>query len=102
MLHGATGIIDGIPDVAATANFTVKVSDSEGHDSMQPLSITITGAVNTNTYTLAVTISPSIYVGSVNSNPAPINGVYLENIEVTLNANPANGYHFDHWEGPVG
>jgi hypothetical protein len=48
----------------------------------------------TDTYTLTTYISPS-GAGSV----SPSSGEYGAGVRVTLTANPASGYTFDHWSG---
>jgi len=49
-------------------------------------------------YTLSVDISPE---GSGNVFIEPVKALYTENEEVTLIANPNNGYSFSYWEGDV-
>jgi hypothetical protein len=52
------------------------------------------GTPSTETYTLATSISPS-GAGSI----SPSGGEYALGVQVTLTANPASGYTFDHWSG---
>ena len=56
--------------------------------------VTANFEATTQTYTLAVSISPSVG-GSV----SPSSGEYDPGEQVTLIANPATGYTFDHWRG---
>ena len=55
---------------------------------------------NNPAYTLNVFTSPQ-EGGSVNLDPLPVNGKYAETTLVTLTANPASGYTFSQWDGPV-
>jgi len=52
------------------------------------------GTASAETYTLITNISPS-GAGSV----SPSGGEYESGVQVTLTANPASGYTFDHWGG---
>jgi uncharacterized repeat protein (TIGR02543 family) len=58
------------------------------------LVILLMGACGPTQYTLTTSVSPS-GGGTV----TPASGIYDEGAEVTLIANPASGYRFDHWSG---
>jgi uncharacterized repeat protein (TIGR02543 family) len=57
---------------------------------------TLTANFKRQTYTLTITASPS-GAGSV----SPSSGEYQSGVQVTLTANSASGYTFDHWSGSV-
>lgn len=56
--------------------------------------VVIVITTRTPTYTLSISVSPS-GAGSV----SPSGGEYESGAQVTLTANPASGYTFDHWSG---
>ncbi len=85
----------------ATPEAGYRFAHWEGDISSNTTSVTITmnadksvTAVFIKTYRLTVTIEGG---GSVSSG----NGTYDIGANVTLTASPADGYHFDHWEGDI-
>ncbi|MBN2445614.1 MAG: S8 family serine peptidase, partial [Phycisphaerae bacterium] len=85
-----------------TNTYTIRVTHKGSlSGGSQAYALIITGAASISEsqgtqYTLTVNTSGS---GTVSLNPS--GGTYDENTWVQLTANPAAGWHFDHWEGDL-
>jgi hypothetical protein len=83
-LDPSTGAITGIPTAGGTSNFTVQVADTNSLTATQPLSIVVSGSLNTSRYRHSATMLNNgqiLVVGGV-SCPSSSSCTYLNSAEL--------------------
>jgi hypothetical protein len=84
--------------VTAGTTYTIRIGGYSSNN-VGPFTLNITGpACQSANYTLTTDVTPT---GAGSIVLAPPGGSYAPGTVVTVTANPATGYHFDHWSGDL-